>query len=327
MLHITNGDSAAIRIRHSGIEGETLAWQDVLHEGPVPAGLSLAELRQVRAGFIAAEGWDDPDHVLCEFTRRDTTLANFREHAEVVLWFEHDLYDQLQLIQLLDWFAAQDWQKTAVFLVGPAAYLGTLAPDRLRQLYLERRPVSPAQLALGKAAWSAFTSPDPAAIEALLRQDTRVLPFLAVALRRHLQQFPSTENGLSRSEAQALAVIAADRNVLHDACIASHHEQEESIFLGDTVFAWYLADLSAGDRPLLLSEDGRPLQSPSGTAYDALFWDSRVALTGDGRAVLEKRQDRVELRGIDRWLGGVHLVGPRARWRWDPAVGHLRPGN
>ena len=27
--------------------------------------------------------------------------------------------------------------------------------------------------------------------------------------------------------------------------------------------------------------------------------------------------DHVELNGIDRWIGGVHLDGKQARWRWD----------
>jgi hypothetical protein len=47
-----------------------------------------------------------------------------------------------------------------------------------------------------------------------------------------------------------------------------------------------------------------------------------VALTDAGRAVLEGREDRVRLNGIDRWLGGVHLQGNESEWRWD--VAHRR---
>jgi hypothetical protein len=43
MLHITNGESSAIEIQRNGIPGEVLAWIDVLHEGPTPAGLSLEQ--------------------------------------------------------------------------------------------------------------------------------------------------------------------------------------------------------------------------------------------------------------------------------------------
>src|ERR1051326_8074651 len=105
MLHITNGDSAAAGIRETGVPGEVLSWMDVLHEGPVPADLALEELRSVRAQFIASCGWTSFEEAVGLFSRRDQMLADSLGQEEVVLWFEHDLYDQLQLIQILDWFA------------------------------------------------------------------------------------------------------------------------------------------------------------------------------------------------------------------------------
>ena len=33
--------------------------------------------------------------------KRDAVLRRAREFGEVVLWFEHDLYDQLQILQIL----------------------------------------------------------------------------------------------------------------------------------------------------------------------------------------------------------------------------------
>jgi hypothetical protein len=49
MLLVTNGDSAAEQIEWAGLAGVILPWRDVLHEGPVPAGLSARELAEVRA--------------------------------------------------------------------------------------------------------------------------------------------------------------------------------------------------------------------------------------------------------------------------------------
>jgi hypothetical protein len=39
--------------------------------------------------------------------------------------------------------------------------------------------------------------------------------------------------------------------------------------------------------------------------------------TPAGRRVLRGEADHVALNGIDRWVGGVHLRGHAARWRWD----------
>ncbi len=324
MLLITNGDSAADQVRRSGLPGEVLPWRDVLHEGPVPSGLSIDDLREVRARFIAEQGWGDFDELMSCFARRDATLAGFRDHEEVVLLFEHDLYDQLQLIQVLDWFGQQNLGATKLSRVHADEYLGTLAPDRMRDLFQDRCEVSARELGLGRDAWEAFGSPDPMRISTLVREDTSAVPFLRDALLRHLEQFPSVENGLSRSEAQALEVISGGGSVLRDAFIASHQEREELIFLSDAVFASYLEGLSRVSNPLVLLEDDAEIRAPRGSVDHSKFWDSKAIVTESGLAVLEGREDRIELNGLDRWLGGVRLGGDEARWRWNASAHRLQ---
>src|SRR5262245_17520799 len=56
-------------------------------------------------------------------------------------------------------------------------------------------------------AWNAFTSPDPTEIERFIATDTSALPFIAASMQRHLEQFPSADNGLSRTKRQALSVL------------------------------------------------------------------------------------------------------------------------
>ena len=316
MLHVTNGDCAAERIRAAGIGGDILPWRDVLHDGPVPAGLPLPELSAVRARFIA-KGGGNADEVARAFAERDRALAGFRAHDETVLWFEHDLYDQLQLVQVLDWLLAEAWAEARLTLVCGAEYLGLAAPERLAERFRERSDVTEAEMALAREAWAAFRSPDPSAITALVDEDTSVLPFLAAALTRHLEQFPSVRNGLSRTEQQALEAIAAGANTVRDAYFASHQRREDPIWLGDASFAGYLEELAAGPTPLVqLDRDGAADEREATLA-------GRVALTDAGRAVLDGREDRVRLNGIDRWLGGVHLRGREAAWRWDADAGRL----
>ena len=91
VLHITNGDAAVPVLRAAGVAGTILPWRDVLHEGPVPA-VDADELSAVRSRF--------PTERSDAFADRDRLLA---EAEELVLWFEHDLYDQLQLAQVLAW--------------------------------------------------------------------------------------------------------------------------------------------------------------------------------------------------------------------------------
>src|SRR5205809_5321370 len=56
LLHVTNGESAGNTLRQTTLGGAVLPWQDVLHEGPVPA-LPRQELLRTRARFLADCGW------------------------------------------------------------------------------------------------------------------------------------------------------------------------------------------------------------------------------------------------------------------------------
>lgn len=320
MLHVTNGDHAAGRIRDAGVPGEVIAWRDVLHEGPVPAHLSLADLRPVRARFIADRGWESFHTALREFDRRDATLEACSGDDEIVLWFEHDLYDQLQLIQLLDHFASRRGCTAALTLICDAEYLGE--STALSARFEERRPVTEPELMLGRQAWAAFRSPDPTGIGDLLKGDTSALPFLHGALVRLLEQYPSTTNGLSRSEQQGLEALASGAATLREAFAASQ-AREEREFLGDSVFAHYMTELSRGIHALVAFADGTPVVAEGGVQPEE-FWSRPVRVTETGTAVLRGRGDWVDLQGIDRWLGGVHLAGDDATWRWDRATGRLQ---
>lgn len=299
MLHVTNGDHAADQIRATGVVGEVLPWRDVLHEGPVPAGLPLRKLSALRAAWLA--GVDAaPADVAEGFAARDGALE--RAHDEVVLWFEHDLYDQLQLIQLLDWFA-EHGRGARLSLINPPEYLGSAAPDRLAAWFAERQPVTPEQLRLGARAWAAFRAPDPTEVQRVMEGDTAALPFLAGALRRHLEQFPSVRDGLSRTERQLLEAVDGGAATIREAFV-EHNRREDPVWLGDTSFLGYVDALADGPRPLLL-------RAPAPRRSDA-----RLELTPTARDVLAARDDRVRANGIDRWLGGVHLRGREAAWRW-----------
>jgi hypothetical protein len=313
MLHVTNGDSAAPAIRAADGDGDVLPWRDVLHDGPVPAGLPLQALSRVRADFIAARGWGDGEAIRRDFVARDARLAACAADEEVVLWFEHDLYDQLQLIQLLDWFA--DRPHPRLTLINPSEYLGMMGAERARELFAARAPVTDAQLALGRAAWAAFRAPDPRQVERVMEGDASALPHLGAALLRLLEEYPSTVIGLSRSEEQLLDNLAANGpQTLLLAYPASHHEVEEAVWMGDLSFLAIVETLAQANTPLLAYLD----PPPDDPADEMAFRQRRIRLTDAGQDVVDSVADGVELNGIDRWIGGVHLAGRAVPWRWDP---------
>jgi len=286
----------------------------------VPGNVSDDELLTIRARFLAPHA-DDAGETAADLRRWREAVDRESDYDELVLWFEHDLFDQLNLIQLLTHLGPYPRPKP-VTLICIDRYpdhpdfkgLGELAPSDIAALFEMRRPVSAPQMALAARAWSAYRSPDPRAIEALLRGDTSALPFLAPALARHLEEFPSEADGLSRSERRLMEQAIDGPAPIHSA-FPRMHLGETAYYIADSWFVDRARELSRASPALvhLSITTDRPEALPSGT----------IALTTAGRDVLGGVVDRIQLCGIDRWLGGVHVQGQGPAWRWSARSGRL----
>ena len=123
-----------------------------------------------------------------------------------------------------------------------------------------------------------------------------------------LQEYPSTQNGLSRTAQKALEII--DQGESHPGKVfAEYQKTEESMFLGDASFWNILNDLLYAEKPLLKLSEGTVLAMPVNPAQ-------QVTITDEGKAVLANEIDWLDIKQIDCWIGGVHL-SPGNIWRWD----------
>ena len=264
VLHITNGDSAAGTIRATGLEGDVLAWRDPMHHGPFRPGASLAEQSEVRAQYLAGPGVDFAN-TLRDFTERDARLRAAAACDEIVLWFEHDLLDQLQLLQLLDWFATADLGDTRLSLICIGAFdgidpfrgLGQLDATQMASLWPGRLPVTQDQLDLARHGWTAFCSPDPHDLVAFLDGDLSALGHLEAALKRHMEDYPAFGSGLTRTEHQILEIVAGGVSRPADV-FRENVNRETALFLGDWRTFEIITDLTHAAEPLLADANGAP---------------------------------------------------------------------
>jgi hypothetical protein len=313
LLHITNGDSVLSTFRQVRFPGRFLAWRDALHDGPVPQTADLASLSDIRARTLADFAGETYENYRAGFAERDQTLQDFRKFEEVVLWFEHDLYDQLQLIQLMDWFAQQEMGKIRLSVVQINSHagikdfqgLGQLSGSQLARLFPLRRTVLPEQLAISTDAWAAFRNATPESLVEFLQVNHPEMPFLHDALIRHCEEYPWTTDGLSRTQRQILQAVQPGPKTKEQIYLVTRKQE---------AVAW--GDLSVYLRLDALTEPPEPLLRKNGETY---------AITTDGQAVLEGKNDYVSLHGIDAWFGGVHLSGDHAEWRWNEAEQRLQP--
>ena len=306
-LHVTNGDGALYLLKKSGMLGTHVAWRDALNEGPVPSGLSLEETSALRARYLSERGYGNPIKLFHEFERRDAQLRHAEEFDEVVLWFEHDLYDQLQLLQALTALEEHDLEPGRISVVQCDHYLANMTADEIFPLFAKRRTATPAIFKSARRTWERFTSDSPTDLYAAAGEDAIGLPFLRVSLQRLCEEYPWKRDGLSRSQRQALyAVIQGPGRPAE--LFARAQAREEAYFLGERGFARMLEDLGRGAGALLEEEEGK------------------LVPTVLGRRVLAGDADWLEDHAIDRWIGGVHLV-PSNVTRWDDDAGCFVSGS
>ena len=132
-----------------------------------------------------------------------------------------------------------------------------------------------------------------------------------------LEELPAPADGLSRTERSALQAIAAGARTPPASFVAAQR-LEEAPFLGDAWFYRALSALGQGKTRLLETDDGTPLPPPPPLGDSQLFARLQLRLTATGERTLRGEADRVELLGIDRWIGGTHIT-PENTWRWDTA--------
>jgi hypothetical protein len=311
IVHVCNGDSTADTLSLADLPGEIRVWADALDQGPV-LPVSDAEHYKLRGEFWATRGDGSAADGAARAAAWDKGVDEAAGAEELILWFEHDLFDQLALVRTLARLARRGLpqQLTIVSIdrhpeVPNFIGLGQLQPEQLAALWPRRTPLSRDAIDEAITAWIAVTSADPRALPFLVKR-VKALPFLAGALERQLEELPDPASGLSRTERQTLAAIARGESSAA-ALVQASHAIDPRYPITDTLLAATLRELG---------RCGFITGAPASVAPDALA-SLAVAVTPLGRQALAGAIDRVHDHGIDDWRGGVRLHGRGPVWRWD----------
>lgn len=295
MFHLANGETTATALA-ARFPGLVHSWGDMLMDGPAPQGFDDAAGWARRAGRLQEEFGIPSSDLLARRDADRRAVASLGTYDESVLWFEEDLFCQANLAFLLA--ALGDKVPDRVTIVCPDEALGS-DRARLAALFSEREPLTPERVRLAGAAWRALASPDPRAVERVVdRADFTSWPRLARGLALHLARFPSTRDGLDVVSRATLNVLAGGPATFPD-LFCRTMAGLPALGMGDMQFAVEVAALTRKPFPLVEARG------------DALV------IADAGRRALAGNIDVVRDRGIDRWLGGVHILGNDPAWRWD----------
>lgn len=307
-LIITNGDSAGEVLKQVYSDALVLPWRDVLHEGPVPLTNSRAELSKIRVAYLEGCGAQDAE---IGFAERDGIMGDLLRFDRISLWFEHDLYDQLQLLQVLDALAQNPVPGADLVLVQADDYLGHYGPDDMGSWTAQAQLVSQAQLNLANKAWNAFRQDTPQAWFALLGEDLSALPFLRGGILRMLEELPDATNGLMRTQRHILETVSAGHTRLGRVFRASQ-ECEEAKFMGD----WSFFKLLNGMNALVTGQESLAFHPQMDEDAFQAYLQNELSLTPLGQSVLAGKENYTQHITVDFWWGGTR-VNRDHLWCWD----------
>jgi Domain of unknown function (DUF1835) len=318
-LHIRCGSDIAPTLKAAGFVGDFLEYSDPLCQGPV---LDEAGWLDRRAEFLAGAYGSWTGQTTQQIAEK-LTAAEERLHSaatsyrRIVLWFEHDTYDQLILARCLAQFA--ETPPAHLELISPARYpggtrfigLGQLPPEALRLLWNERERVSPDSIRAGHTIWSLLRSPDPRPLSELAAAGIPGLPQPARTIRRHCQELPWTIDGLSLTERLILQLLSERPRTVGETFSRLMLEREPLPWLGDLMFRFVVENMRRVNQPVFTAAfDGKDRSWPQ----------ERLTITELGLAVLARQVDWLSLHPPVRWVGGVSILGTPQCWRWDEGV-------
>ncbi|MBV8840310.1 MAG: hypothetical protein JO000_27555 [Alphaproteobacteria bacterium] len=327
-LHVRCGHDLQEPLREAGFCGDYYVDVYPYIIGPVREGPGSLEQRARHIVDCYGDQFAPPleyEPQLRSLQDKERELHASADYARVVLWFEHDVTDQLSLIHLLGHYAIHRRPARLELIsisdfpgAGRFTGLGELPPEALRLLWMTRKPVSAAQLRLGLDAWRALANPDPRPLAAIMRSATPTLPLLAPALHRHLRELPSSTNGLSLTEAMALTLMAQPLarwgGVVNLAKIYAAMHSDIDPLPGQ-------GDLHVRDRVLNMEgARARVFARHAGVGRDGNArppWTDALSITELGRAVLKGEVDFMSLTPPSRWVGGAQIGAGMPDWRWD----------
>ena len=307
-LHLFNGDSTLHQFRKTKLTGDTIVWREILCEGKTVADLSSEQFWSTRQQFLQ-QFVTDFDVQMHKELKNAFQQIDLPKYEEIILWFEYDLFCQINLLGVLSWLSNKTRDSEIIIMlicVGKhpnypkLVALGNLNTPEFAALYPNRQVLNTADLIFAARIWAIYCSADHTLLLKEIQADTSTaFPYLEAAMYQHQKRFPNIENGLTDIESRMLHLLAHTPRSKQELVRELLNTQEVYGF-GDLQYFKILEDL----KPLLKEED------------------ERLFINQLGKKVLANQVDFKEWRTNFYNYGGTNIGGFRWNVRKD-TISHV----
>ncbi len=213
-LHILNGDAIAPLFEQADIPGEVFVWAEVLCEGRSGIDLISEEHWQYRQAYLQ-ETYSFFEQEKFDSLKNGFQALDLYNYKNIFLWFEYDLFCQINMIALLAWLSTQNYKgQIRLICVGEhpdydkLVSLGELTPTQFTALLENPHQLKEADLQTAATLWTHWCSGQhDDLLETSLVLNQERFPYVKPALQAHLKRFPYDTTLLTEIENYLIQLI------------------------------------------------------------------------------------------------------------------------
>jgi hypothetical protein len=236
VYHILNGDSLAYGFPDAKIEGEIIVTREALIDGDL-SGVNLQAFWQSRARYIGISEAEYQNHVASEFEK----LMNAPNNSEFNLWFEYDLFCQVNM-----WFVISMINSLTIGKKVFAVYTtfldktsnqfwngyGRANSTELAICFANRISLSDVDLQLGQDLWAAYKNGNLDELIRLAKNQSVAFPYLQEVVKAQVDRFPP--DGTKGRPEKVIEDIMKDGSTDFHKVFSEFWDRESIYGFGDT---------------------------------------------------------------------------------------------
>lgn len=252
IIHVLNGDSTAKILEKSKIKSDVVIWRELLCDGLLHKAVGSDEFWLDRYTFFENEIGVSRLEYYDKTIKEIIKLEDVSTYDEVVLWFEYDLFCQVNLLALCTYLLDNYVKKVNYYLIcigkekgkEQLQSLSNYSSKDYKNLYENKVSLSKASLEYAKECWNVYVENDFDKLNNFNFNQSSKFTYLQAAINQHLNRFPGI-NGLNQIENKILEIINSnlysEREIVKNLLI--WQEQEAVYGFGDVQYFLYLNKL------------------------------------------------------------------------------------
>ena len=253
VVHVLNGDSTVPIFAKSRIPGDVIVWRELLSDGPVKNTIGSDEFWKERYAFFERELGISKLEYFDKTIKEIIKLSDLSKSCELVLWFEYDLFCQVNLLALCSYLLQYYRKDLTYYLVCTGKikdqeqlqYLSDFSPDAYTTLYKNKVKLTKHNLFFAEQCWNIYAENKHEKLRSFDFNQCHKFNYLQLAMDQQLQRFPK-ENGLNQIENKIMEIIKVSAmtssEIVRELLI---WQQEHTVYgFGDSQYFMYLKKLN-----------------------------------------------------------------------------------